>query len=78
MKNMKITRYILSFAAAAGLLAACQTPEMVQIASPENVVPASLHELEVSEIAITANNQQEEIEFSWERADYDASTEVRY
>ena len=75
---MKITRYILSFAAAAGLLAACQTPEMVQIASPENVVPASLHELEVSEIAISATNQQEQIEFSWERADYDASTEVRY
>ena len=78
MKNMKITRYILSFAAAAGLLAACQTPEMVQVASPEDVVPASLHELEVSEIAITANNQQEQIKFSWERADYDVPTEVRY
>lgn len=78
MKNMKITRYILSFAAAAGLLAACQTPEMVQVASPEDVVPASLHELEVSEIAITANNQQEQIKFSWEHADYDVPTEVRY
>ena len=75
---MKITKYILSFAAAAGLLAACQTPEMVQIASPENVVPASLHELEVNEIAISATNQQETVSFSWEAADYGAPTQISY
>ena len=75
---MKITKYILSFAAAAGLLAACQTPEIVQIASPENVVPASLHELEVDEIAISATNQQETVSFSWEAADYGAPTQVTY
>ena len=75
---MKITKYILSFAAAAGLLAACQTPEIVQIASPENVVPASLHELEVAEIAISATNQQETVTFSWEAADYGAPTQINY
>ena len=75
---MKITKYILSFAAAAGLLAACQTPEIVQIASPENVVPASLHELEVNEIAISATNQQETVSFSWEAADYGAPTQINY
>ena len=75
---MKITKYILSFAAAAGLLAACQTPELVQIASPENVVPASLHELEVTEIAISATNQQETVSFSWEAADYGAPTQISY
>ena len=75
---MKITKYILSFAAAAGLLAACQTPEIVQIVSPENVVPASLHELEVNEIAISATNQQETVSFSWEAADYGAPTQINY
>ena len=75
---MKITKYILSFAAAAGLLAACQTPEIVQIASPENVVPASLHELDVDEIAISATNQQETITFAWEAADYGAPTQINY
>ena len=75
---MKITKYILSFAAAAGLLAACQTPEIVQIASPENVVPASLHELDVTEIAISATNQQETVSFSWEAADYGAPTQISY
>ena len=75
---MKITKYILSFAAAAGLLAACQTPEIVQIASPENIVPASLHELEVDEIAISATNQQETVTFAWEAADYGAPTQINY
>ena len=75
---MKITKYILSFAAAAGLLAACQTPEIVQIASPEDIVPAALHELEVDEIVITADNQKETISFTWEKADYGASTQIRY
>ena len=75
---MKITKYILSFAAAAGLLAACQTPEIVQIASPENVVPASLHELEIDEVAISATNQQETVVFTWDAADYGASTQISY
>ena len=75
---MKITKHILSFAAAAGLLAACQTPEIVQIASPENVIPASLHELEVDEIAISATNQQETVTFAWEAADYGAPTQINY
>ena len=75
---MKLTKYILSFAAAAGLLAGCQTPEIVQIAAPEDVVPAVLHELELDEIAITANNQQETVTFSWDAADYGAATSVRY
>ena len=75
---MKLIKHILSFAAAAGLIAACQTPEIVQVAAPENVVPAALHELEVDEIAITATNQQETVEFSWEEADYGAKTALRY
>ena len=75
---MKLIKHILSFAVAAGLIAACQTPEIVQVAAPENVVPAALHELEVDEIAITATNQQETVEFSWEEADYGAKTALRY
>ena len=75
---MKITKYILSFAAAAGLLAACQTQEIVQIAAPEDIVPAALHELEVDEIVISATNQKETVEFSWSEADYGAKTAINY
>ena len=75
---MKLTKYILSFAAAAGLLAACQTQEIVQIAAPEDIVPAALHELEVDEIVISATNQKETVEFSWSEADYGAKTAINY
>ena len=75
---MKLTKYILSFAAAAGLLAACQTQELVQIAAPEDIVPAALHELEVDEIVISATNQKEIVEFSWSEADYGAKTAINY
>lgn len=75
---MKFTKYLFSFAAAAGLFAACQPQEMVQIATPENITPAVLHELEVDEIAISADNQQDTVVFSWSAADYGANTSLRY
>lgn len=35
---MKFTKYFLSLAAAVGMIAGCQKPEMIQISAPEDVV----------------------------------------
>lgn len=74
---MKITKYILSLAAAAGMIAGCQKPEIVQIAAPENVVAPVLEA--VQDIEITPSNLGiESVTFNWSAADYGVQTQVNY
>ena len=65
-------------AAAAGLLSACQEPEMVQMVSPEDVVAPVLHELD-GPIVITPDNKDDSVAvISWEPADFGVTTQVDY
>ena len=74
---MKITKYFLSMAAAIGMIAGCQKPEMVQISAPEDVVAPVLSP--VADINITAANLGlESVTFEWSPADFGAQTQVNY
>ena len=74
---MKITKYFLSMAAAIGMIAGCQKPEMVQISAPEDVVAPVLSP--VADINITAANLGlESVTFEWSAADFGAPTQVNY
>ena len=76
--NMKITKYFLSLAAAAGMIAGCQKPEMIQIAAPEDVKAPVLEEIQ-GPIEITPSNMGlEKITFAWSAADYGVATQVNY
>ena len=74
---MRIKRYLLSLAAAVGMIAACDKPEMVQISAPENIVPPVLESLEAINITPT-NMAKDSATFAWSPADYGASTQVSY
>ena len=76
--NMKITKYFLSMAAAIGMIAGCQKPEMVQISSPEDVVAPVLETFE-GPIEITPSNLGlEDIVLTWSLADYGVPTQIDY
>lgn len=76
---MKILKYFMSLAMAAGLMASCTKDlEEVQTYAPENVVAPSIHALDVNEVVITADNQTETLTFSWDAADYGAPTAINY
>ena len=75
---MKITKYFLSMAAAVGMIAGCQKPEMIQIAAPEDV-KAPVLEAIAGPIEITPTNMAlEKVTFSWSAADYGVPTQVNY
>ena len=75
---MKITKYFLSMAAALGMIAGCQKPEMVQIAAPEDVVAPVLEAVE-GPIEITPSNMVDgKVTFTWSLADYGVMTQVNY
>ena len=75
---MKITKYFLSMAAALGMIAGCQKPEMVQIAAPEDVVAPVLEAVE-GPIEITPSNMVDgKVAFTWSLADYGVMTQVNY
>ena len=75
---MKITKYFLSMAAAVGMIAGCQKPEMIQIAAPEDVKAPVLEAL-AGPIEITPTNMGlEKVTFSWSAADYGVATQVNY
>lgn len=75
---MKITKYFLTMAAAAGVLAGCFKPEMNQIAAPEDVVAPVLEAVE-GPIEITPSNMGlEKVTFNWSAADYGVLTQVNY
>ena len=74
---MRITKYFLSMAAAVGMIAGCQKPEMVQMSPIEDVVAPVLSE--VAPIEITAANLGlESVTFTWSHADYGVKTQVNY
>ena len=75
---MKITKYFLSMAAAIGMIAGCQKPEMIQIAAPEDVVAPVLEAVE-GPIEITPSNMVDgKVTFTWSAADYGVATQVNY
>lgn len=75
---MKLLKHIMSFAAAAGMLSACTSDlDTVEVLPIENAVPATIHELS-EDIVITADNQEEEVVFSWDAADFGARTQIAY
>ena len=75
---MKITKYFLSMAAALGMIAGCQKPDMVQIAAPEDVVAPVLEAVE-GPIEITPSNMVDgKVAFTWSLADYGVMTQVNY
>ena len=78
---MKIKRYLLSIAAAAGLFAACDKPEMVQMNIADAVAPV-MHDVTVgeavNEMIITAANQSTMVDFTWDGADFGVRTQINY
>ncbi len=74
---MKITKYFLSLAAAAGMIAGCAKPELVEIAAPDNVVAPVLEE--IGDITVTKDNlKTDEVTFTWTDADFGAPTQINY
>ena len=75
---MKITKYFLSLAAAVGMIAGCQTPEIIKVAAPEDVVAPVLGEID-GPIEITPTNMGlEKVTFAWSAADYGVPVQVNY
>ena len=75
---MKITKYLVSLAAAVGMVAGCYKPEMIQVSSPEDVIAPVLEAVE-GPIEITAENMAgNSVEFKWSLADYGVKTQVSY
>ena len=65
-------------AAALGMIAGCQKPDMVQIAAPEDVVAPVLEAVE-GPIEITPSNMVDgKVAFTWSLADYGVMTQVNY
>ena len=65
-------------AAAVGMIAGCQKPEMIQIAAPEDVVAPVLEAVE-GPIEITPSNMVDgKVTFTWSAADYGVATQVNY
>ena len=65
-------------AAALGMVAGCQKPEIMQIAAPEDVVAPVLEAVE-GPVEITPSNLGlEAVTFAWSAADYGVPTQVNY
>ena len=65
-------------AAALGMIAGCQKPEMIQIAAPEDVVAPVLEAVE-GPVEITPDNMVgSKVTFVWSAADYGVATQVNY
>jgi hypothetical protein len=74
---MKITKYILSFAAAIGMLAGCYKPELEIMAAPEDVVPPTIEAF--NDLVFTLDNVAEKTtNFNWSPVDYGARVEIDY
>lgn len=74
---MKITKYFLSMAAALGMIAGCQKPELVQLVAPEDAVAPVLEAVE--DIVFTeANLATGSYDFNWSPLDYGAKVEIDY
>lgn len=74
---MKIKRYAMMLAAAAGLFSACQELDEVKAYDPTKVVAPVLHALP-AEIVITADNMGQTQLFAWDAADFGVLTQINY
>lgn len=74
---MKIKRYAMMLAAAAGLLTACQDLDEPRTYAAEDVVAPVLHALPEA-ITITAENMGETQVFTWDAADFGVPTQINY
>ena len=75
---MKITKYILSLAAAIGMIAGCQKAELVQMLPAEDIVAPVLADLPESIVITPKNMAIDTVEFLWTKADFGAPTQVTY
>ena len=75
---MKITKYLISMAAALGMIAGCQKTDIVQIAATDDVVATVLEAVE-GPIEITPSNMVDgKVAFTWSLAAYGVMTQVNY
>ena len=75
---MKITKYILSLAAAIGLAAGCQKAEMVQMLPMDEVVAPVLSKLPEKIVITPLNMTTDSVVFNWTSADFGVKTQVNY
>lgn len=74
---MKITRYAMMLAAAAGVFSACQKLDEVKAYDPSKVVAPVLHALP-DQIVITPDNMGTTQAFTWDGADFGVLTQINY
>lgn len=78
---MKIKKYLLLLAAAAGLTAACQKQEMVMLDMSKAIAPV-MHDIDSAgvknQMIITATNQTSKVTFTWDAADFGVNTQIDY
>ena len=74
---MKITKYFLATAAALGMIAGCQKPELVQLVAPEDAKAPVLEAVE--DVVFTDENLAiGSYDFNWSPLDYGAKLEIDY
>ncbi len=73
---MKFTKYVMLLAAAAGVAAACQKLEMVQIVDPSQVVAPVLENIDP--IVVTPETLDKTVNFKWSAADYGVASQIDY
>lgn len=75
---MKITKYILSLAAAIGMIAGCQKAELVQMLPADQAVAPVLSDLPDTIKITPLNMAVDSVVFNWTSADFGVSTQVTY
>ena len=74
-KNMKIAKYLMMLAAAAGLAVACQKEEKV-VFDPAVVVAPVLDP--IADMVVTDDNMNDKVKFTWSAADFGLNVVVNY
>ncbi len=74
-KNMKIAKYLMMLAAAAGLAVACQKEEKV-VFDPSVVVAPVLDP--IADMVVTEDNMNDKVKFTWSAADFGLDVVVNY
>lgn len=73
-----LARYMVMFAAAAGISSACTQMEEMRTLSPDEVRPPVLNPIDIDEITVTEDNLDETVTFVWDAADFGVRTQVSY
>ena len=74
-KNMKIAKYLMMLAAAAGLAVACQKEEKV-VFDPAVVVAPVLDP--IADMVVTDDYMNDKVKFTWSAADFGLNVVVNY